>query len=116
MNCGVVEGVKGSTITWFGHWERLGQDGVTKRIDKSGVNAVAVKGRPPVTWKDSAGILEGEGKPENERRGQCKSGMFGLKQMKTLMSRPPPWGSSREQVLEETSYIGISRVMEVMLD
>ncbi len=40
MNFGVVELVKCSTLKWFGHLERMGGDELTKRIYKSGVDAV----------------------------------------------------------------------------
>ncbi len=43
MNCGVVEVVKHSTLRWFGYLERMGGDEMTKRIYKSGVDAVGVR-------------------------------------------------------------------------
>ncbi len=52
MNCGVVEVVKCNTLRWFGHLERMGGDKLTKRIYKSGVDAVGVRRRPPVKLED----------------------------------------------------------------
>ncbi len=48
MNCGVVEVVKHSALRWSGHLERMEGDELTKRIYKSGVDAVGVKGRSPI--------------------------------------------------------------------
>jgi len=47
MNCGVVEIVKHSTLRWFGHVERMSENGTKKRTYKSGKDAVGVKGRFP---------------------------------------------------------------------
>ena len=52
MNCGVVEVVKCNTLRWFGHLERMGENEMTRRIYKGGVDAVGVRGRPPVKWED----------------------------------------------------------------
>ncbi len=52
MNCGVVEVVKHSTLRWFGYLERMGGDEMTKRIYKSGVDAVGKRGRPPIKCED----------------------------------------------------------------
>ena len=52
MNCGVVEVVKRNTLRWFGHLERMGESEMTRRIYKGGVDAVGVRGRPPVKWED----------------------------------------------------------------
>ncbi len=46
MSCGVVEVVKCSNFRGFGHMERMGGDELTKKIHKSGIDAVGVRGRP----------------------------------------------------------------------
>ena len=53
MNCGVVEMVKRSTVRWFGHLERMGRSGMARRIYKDAVDAVGVRGSPPIMWEDS---------------------------------------------------------------
>ncbi len=60
INCGVVEEVKCSNLRWSGHLERMEGDELTKRIYKSGVDAVGVKRRPTIKWEDNVRILEGE--------------------------------------------------------
>ena len=50
--CGVVEEVKRGTLRWFGHLERMGEEKMTKRVYKSDINAVGVRGRPLVRWDD----------------------------------------------------------------
>ncbi len=52
INCRVVEVVKNSTLRWFGHLERMGGGELTKEIYKIGVDAVGVRGSPPIKWKD----------------------------------------------------------------
>ncbi len=51
MNCGVVEVVKHSTLRWSGKLERT-EDKMTKRIYKSEVAVVDMRGRPPIKWED----------------------------------------------------------------
>ncbi len=53
-----MEVVKRGTLRWFGLLERMGADKLTERINKSGVDDVDVRGRSPVKWEDSVGILE----------------------------------------------------------
>ena len=52
MKCGVVEGVKRSTLRWFGHMERMDESEITKRVYRSKIDAVGVRGRPPIRWDD----------------------------------------------------------------
>lgn len=54
MNCRVLGVMKGSTLQSFGCMERMGGDELAKRIYKSCMNAVNVRERLPVKWKDSA--------------------------------------------------------------
>ncbi len=51
MSCGVVM-VKRSTLRWFGHLERMDERELTKRIQRSKIDAGNVRGRPPINWKD----------------------------------------------------------------
>jgi len=78
MNCGVVEVVKRNTCRWFGYLERMGESEMTRRIYKGGLDAVGVRGRPPVKWEDR--LLE----YMRERRDRgCKSEMYGQEQVET---------------------------------
>ncbi len=52
MNCGLVEVVKCRTFKWFGHLERMVGDELTKKIYKSRVDTVGVKGIPLIKWED----------------------------------------------------------------
>ena len=52
MKCGVVELVKRNTLRWFGHIERMDESVMTKRLYKSSIEGVGVRGRPPVKWED----------------------------------------------------------------
>ena len=52
MKCGAVEWVKRNTLRWFGHMERMNENEMTKRVYRSEVDAVGVRGRPPVKWED----------------------------------------------------------------
>ena len=45
MKCGVVEMVKCSTLRWFGYMERMPGSEMTKRVYRSVVEAVGVRGR-----------------------------------------------------------------------
>lgn len=52
--------VKHSVCQWLGHLQEDRGDLLTNTIYKSGVNAVGVRGRLPIKWDGSAGILVGE--------------------------------------------------------
>ncbi len=59
MNYGVVEGVKCSTLKWFGHLEKIG-DEMTKDLQEwSG--CCGQERKAPIKWEDSVGMLEGQG-------------------------------------------------------
>jgi len=59
MKCGVVEGVKRSTLRWFGHMERMDECEMTKRVYMSKIDAVGVRGKTP-NWvgRQSGGVYE----------------------------------------------------------
>ncbi len=48
----MVEVVKRSILRWFGLLERMGGNELTKRIYKIEVDAVDVRGKPPIKWED----------------------------------------------------------------
>ena len=48
--CGVVEYVKRNTLRWFGHVERMDEGVMTKRVYKSYIDSVGVRGGVPVKW------------------------------------------------------------------
>ena len=48
----VVEGMKCSTLRWFGHSERIVESELTKREYISMIDAVGARGWPPVRWED----------------------------------------------------------------
>ena len=66
MKCGAVEWVKRNTLRWFGHIERMDENEMTKRVYRSEVDAVGVRGRSPVKWEDRviAYVNEKEGRGE----------------------------------------------------
>ena len=78
MKCGVVEWVKRNTLRWFGHMERMDENEMTKRVYRSKVDAIGVRGRPPVKWEDRVSEYvneRGEGRIrglENARE-ECKN-------------------------------------------
>ncbi len=51
MWCGVVEWIKWSTLRWFGHIERMGNDDLL-RVYLSNVEGTNRRGRPLGRWKD----------------------------------------------------------------
>ncbi len=53
VGCGVVEWVKRSTLRWFGHLERMGNDELVKRVYLSSVEAINRRGRPLGRWEDT---------------------------------------------------------------
>ncbi len=61
INCGAVEVINCKTLIWFGHLERMEGDELTKRICKSGVDAVCERKTPYKMEGQSVGILEGKG-------------------------------------------------------
>ncbi len=52
VECGVVEWVKRSTLRWFGHTERMGNEEFPKKVYLSSVEGTNRKGRPLVRWED----------------------------------------------------------------
>ncbi len=51
VGCGVVEWVKRSTLRWFGHIERMGNDDLL-RVYLSNVEGTNRRGRPLGRWED----------------------------------------------------------------
>ncbi len=51
VECGVVEWVKRSTLRWFGHIERMGNEEF-KKVYLSSVEGTNRRGRPLVKWED----------------------------------------------------------------
>ena len=52
VKCGVVEWVKRNTLRWFGHIERMDESVMTKKVYKSIIEDVGIKGQPPMKWED----------------------------------------------------------------
>ncbi len=52
MGCGVVEWVKRSTLRWFGHIERMGNEEFVKKVYLSNVEGTNRRGRPLGRWED----------------------------------------------------------------
>ncbi len=52
MECGVVEWVKRSTLRWFGHIERMGNEEFIKKVYLSSVEGTNRRGRPLVRLED----------------------------------------------------------------
>ncbi len=50
VGCG-VEWVKRSTLRWFGHIERMGNEDFVKKVYLSSAEGTNRKGRPLVRWK-----------------------------------------------------------------
>ncbi len=49
---GVVEWVKRSTLRWFGHIERMGNEEFVKKVYLSSVEGTNRRGRPLRRWED----------------------------------------------------------------
>ncbi len=52
VGCGVVEWVKRSTLRWFGHTERMGNEEFVKKVYLSSIEGTNRRGRPLGRWKD----------------------------------------------------------------
>ncbi len=52
VGCGVVEWVKRSTLRWFSHIERMGNEEFVKRMYLSSVEGINRRGRLLGRWKD----------------------------------------------------------------
>ena len=52
VGCGVVELVKRSTLRWFGHIERMGNDEFVKKEYLGSVEGTNGRGRPLGRWED----------------------------------------------------------------
>ncbi len=50
--CGVVEWVKRSTLRWFGHTERMGNEEFVKKVYLSSVEGTNRRARPLGRWED----------------------------------------------------------------
>ncbi len=48
----MVEWVKRSTLRWFGHIERMGNEEFVKKVYLSSVECTNRRGRPLVRWED----------------------------------------------------------------
>ncbi len=51
-HCGVVEWVKRSTLRWFGHIERMGNEEFVKKVYLGSVESTNRKGRLLGRWED----------------------------------------------------------------
>ncbi len=75
VECGVVEWVKRSTLRWFGHIERMGNEEVVKKVYLSSVEGTKRRGRPLVSWEDRVREYVNErgvrGKALNWARREC---------------------------------------------
>ncbi len=94
VGCGVVEWVKRSTLRWFGHTERMGNEGFVKKVYLSSVEDMNKRGRSLGRWEDRVK----EFVSEREVRG--KGLEWAKKGSSTLIGRggdpspwPPPWGT-----------------------
>ncbi len=52
VGCGVVEWVKRSTLRWFGHIERMGNEEFVKKMYLGSVEGTNRRERPLGRWKD----------------------------------------------------------------
>ncbi len=52
VGCGVVEWVKRSTLRWFGHIERIGNEEFVKKVYLSSAEGTNRRGRLLGRWKD----------------------------------------------------------------
>ncbi len=52
VGCGVVEWVKRSTLRWFGHIERMGNEEFDKKVYLSSVEGTTRRGRLFERWED----------------------------------------------------------------
>ncbi len=52
VECGVVEWVKRSTLRWFGHIEKMGNEEFVQKVYLSIVEGTNRRGRPLVRWED----------------------------------------------------------------
>ncbi len=52
VGCSVVKWVKGITLKWFGHIERMGNEKFVKKVYLSSVEGMNRRGRPLGKWKD----------------------------------------------------------------
>ncbi len=52
VGCGVVEWVKRSTLRWFGHIERMENEGFVKKVYLSSVEGPNKRGRQLGRWED----------------------------------------------------------------
>ncbi len=48
----MVEWVKRNTLKWFGHVERMGSDGLVKKVYENELEGPYRSGRPLGRWKD----------------------------------------------------------------
>ncbi len=55
VECGVVEWVKRSTLRWFGHTERMGNEEFVKKLYLSSMEGTNRRGRLLVRWEDRVG-------------------------------------------------------------
>ncbi len=66
VGCGVVEWVKRSTLRWFGHIERMGNEEFVKKVYRS--NVEGTNRRLPGRWEDRV-------KEYESKRGVRRSGL-----------------------------------------
>ncbi len=52
MECGAVKWVKRSTLRWFDHIERIGNEEFVKKVYFSSDEGTNRRGRPLVRWED----------------------------------------------------------------
>ncbi len=52
VGCGVVEWMKRSTLCWFGHIKRMGNEEFVKKVYLSSAEGTNRRGRPLGRWED----------------------------------------------------------------
>ncbi len=77
VNGGVVEWVKGNTLRWFGHIERMGSEEFVKNVHVSGGVGPSSRGRPPGRWRDRVKEYMCERCYQRGRTGSSQEGVFG---------------------------------------
>ncbi len=101
VGCGVVEWVKGSTLRWFGHIERMGNEEFVK-VYLSSVEGTNMRGRLLLRWQDRVKEYVSErGVRENGLEWARRECMDRKRSRSVCRDQPPSRGSNASELLIE---------------
>ncbi len=96
VGCGVVEWVKRSTLRWFVHIERMGNEEFVKRVYLSSIEDTNRRGRPFGRWKDRVKEYVSEKRVRGNGLEWASRECMDRERWRSVCRGYPPWGTLPE--------------------